>query len=442
MNSLIPSCCCGGEGNSSCPELIITTSPTLNTIGYAHVNGDGTIQESWGVTDPSINVRVSTGRYNNGLIKPDGALTSNIKVVEAYGTRDSITERKEDFLGDFMHLTEGDNGGAANTPRDRPYTITWYGLKDEIVDVTINCNTGGSDCIPPDQSVIDLTSGDADGDGIPDDIDDDDDNDGILDTDECGPRSILLNLGTTEAFNIMQLFRHEFESNNTNYNLTTDTDVVSELTDPTYYEGHDLIVIGSLNNYIHQSHIDAIVAAIQSGKSQSVVIYNDTYRAAGEDNAIKMVDMFNTLTGKNIGLGATESPVPATIELNPDHVYADTLGTMYPLTDGIGRIYTDPDGTSTLGVYNGQPYNMAAPTLTTDGYVFISNDMSVYADRADYYGVNQDKPAPAFYSLMDTQPCSTDTDGDGIPNRLDLDSDGDGCSDEIEGNPNAYDSNV
>ena len=29
--------------------------------------------------------------------------------------------------------------------------------------------------------------------------------------------------------------------------------------------------------------------------------------------------------------------------------------------------------------------------------------------------------------------CAIDTDGDGIPNRLDLDSDGDGCSDAIEG---------
>ena len=50
-----------------------------------------------------------------------------------------------------------------------------------------------------------------------------------------------------------------------------------------------------------------------------------------------------------------------------------------------------------------------------------------------WYTLNKDKIAPPFYdAFINTSSSLCDTDGDSVPNTLDLDSDGDGCSDALE----------
>lgn len=89
--------------------------------GWAAINPDGTVAASCGsgITSEAIEV----GRYQ--LTPPAGATIAHVSVVEAWGTRDSITARLEDFAGNRVHVTEGDNGTAPNPGRWRGFTITW-----------------------------------------------------------------------------------------------------------------------------------------------------------------------------------------------------------------------------------------------------------------------------------------------------------------------------
>lgn len=67
----------------------------------------------------------------------------------------------------------------------------------------------------------------------------------------------------------------------------------------------------------------------------------------------------------------------------------------------------------------------AAAGNATSGTIGTANIREVYGDfnAAAYVPSANQKP----------EACNADTDGDGIPNHLDLDSDGDGCSDAVEG---------
>ncbi len=110
--------------------LDVELTQKLVPVGFANVNANGSIAASYG--GPVIQ-RLSVGRYQATTL-PAGALTAQVTVVEAYATRDSVTPRLEDFASTW-HITEGDNGGPANTPRDRPHTVVWYGLEDRVTDV-------------------------------------------------------------------------------------------------------------------------------------------------------------------------------------------------------------------------------------------------------------------------------------------------------------------
>lgn len=104
--------------------LLATLQETCVTVGWANINADGTLQDACGEVTVAVD---ATGRRT--LTPPAGALTAQVSIVEAFATRDSIDSRLEGFLGQTIHLTEGDNGTAANTPRDRAFTIVWFGIE-------------------------------------------------------------------------------------------------------------------------------------------------------------------------------------------------------------------------------------------------------------------------------------------------------------------------
>lgn len=115
----------------------------LAVVGYATVAQDGTVVELEG--DGASITRTSTGFYN--LVAPAGAVVAIPTVVEAPGTRDSIEiHMGTSFTGGTLHISEGDNGGTANIPRDRPWSITWYGKKTMVVCDTV----GPADVFEPD----------------------------------------------------------------------------------------------------------------------------------------------------------------------------------------------------------------------------------------------------------------------------------------------------
>lgn len=105
-------------------------------LGYANINADGTVAQACG--DGISVVTNDVGRKI--LTPPIGTISATVSIIEDYDTRDSITARLEDFTGQNVHTTEGDNGANPNTPRDRAFTIFWYGKKEFVTDIVGSTN--------------------------------------------------------------------------------------------------------------------------------------------------------------------------------------------------------------------------------------------------------------------------------------------------------------
>jgi hypothetical protein len=98
-------------------------------LAYATVNQAGEVVARCG--DFGI-TRIGIGTYE--VVAPLGAEVAVPTVVEGPTTRDSIEiHMGTSFTGGTVHISEGDNGTAANIPRDRPWAITWYGKSKRVV---------------------------------------------------------------------------------------------------------------------------------------------------------------------------------------------------------------------------------------------------------------------------------------------------------------------
>lgn len=93
---------------------------TCEIIAYAHVEAAGTVTTSCGTITVE---RFALGRY---AVTAPGADIIKVDVIEDFAARDSVTARLEGPLGP-IHISEGDNGAAANTLRDRGFVVTAYG---------------------------------------------------------------------------------------------------------------------------------------------------------------------------------------------------------------------------------------------------------------------------------------------------------------------------
>lgn len=91
---------------------------------------------------------------------------------------------------------------------------------------------------------------------------------------------------------------------------------------------------------------------------------------------------------------------------------------------------------NTNGTYATDP-NTSSDLLENDGIsVFTATKTGVTGNQTATFSLNKSMATAIMYRLI-PPPCNLrDTDGDGIPNHLDLDSDGDGCPDAIEGEGN------
>jgi hypothetical protein len=105
----------------------------------------------------------------------------------------------------------------------------------------------------------------------------------------------------------------------------------------------------------------------------------------------------------------------------PDAVNTDLVSkTTFTNVSGTFNAFFDEDGGSTS---TDQAY----------GYVFFYNNVSQKKARSIQFTLFQG-PTNNLTSLVGLQTfCENDLDEDGIPDHLDLDSDGDGCPDAVEG---------
>ncbi|WP_346882782.1 glycine-rich domain-containing protein, partial [uncultured Algibacter sp.] len=296
----------------------------------------------------------------------------------------------------------------------------------------IGASQNGADataCIPPV---------DTDGDGVFDDADLDDDNDGVLDILECA-NPLEIQIVIPDNFqNAATNMTSEFTNNSpalSNVTLETNTSV---LQNPTFYDNQDIIVAAATGAGISAADLAGIVTEINSTDANSpstYVILLDFFTVA---NRARGIDFLNNLRGTSYTLGAgylTFQP-----NLNSAATYAAEFTGLNPYTVAVGNGIT--------GVANQDILYFVNNTGSTDAQslmfeingkrVFFATDFSSFqnfnngAITGTAYANNENKFGPVLAGMTSLATCS-DTDGDGIANNLDLDSDGDGCPDAIEG---------
>ena len=281
---------------------------------------------------------------------------------------------------------------------------------------------------------------DFDGDGIVNSIDLDDDNDGILDAVECitKPNKILF-AGSTEDFATMRssLF-NEFNNNKAQGATIVESNIIESATVPAgFYDGYDMVIFGGAAfNAIHPNHWAALTTAIQNKTSKSFIIQSDNCCVAGNQNGL--VNLLNTVFGTNYRLSSANAASNEVFPLNQQNSYANLISTnslvgnnYFPMLNvAVNDIlfYSPTVSGSALA-------GMKQLPGTTDKNRFVAWFVDgTPTQGAPWYPTNQNKIATIFNDVYNaTTPLTCDTDNDGVYNHLDLDSDGDGCSDALEG---------
>ncbi|WP_312345471.1 beta strand repeat-containing protein [Chryseobacterium binzhouense] len=292
---------------------------------------------------------------------------------------------------------------------------------------------------------------DSDGDGISDFCDKDDDNDGILDIVECpsyvtSPNIFVQSGSGISSFNVNTntLSSNSFCSGN--LNVTRDIAVNSAGTMYGVYNSTSPTVNNSTLAIINPTNCNVTTVIADLGfVSTSLSFLPDGTLLASGGSKIYRIDLSNN--------SVTEWHNYTTGSANGDFIYIN--GKVYVLWFDAAVNATNPfirevtvDANNNfvssvdLGFVQAQAFGLAK-----------ANGNELYAATGNNTGGGQGtiikinyKATPFSWNVIYTSSVSLlgatssdedlkecDTDKDGIPNRLDLDSDGDGCPDAVEG---------
>ncbi|RDK83873.1 gliding motility-associated C-terminal domain-containing protein, partial [Marinirhabdus gelatinilytica] len=365
-------------------------------------------------------------------------------------------------------LTLGAGVDPDGTVTAAPYTAPADNDTNGIADYTEMGPDADADGIPDG---CDDTFNDADMDGIPDGIDVDDDNDGIDDITESGGNEPN---GDADGDGVP------------NYLDTTDDAGTGDgsVTDYTDSNGDGIPDVYDFDNDGIPNHLDldgdndGILDIVESGNGaldtdgdgdvdDGDAVFSDANMDGQDDNAA-----LNTPTDSDGGNGnpdfldidADDDGIPDNVEAQPTDAYVsltpifvdsnmngvndsyegglmveDTDGDMIPDyqdpdsdNDGVSDLLEAGQGTFTGadtdgdGLDDGFDDDNSAPGVPFD----VNDNLDTGADGTD----NDDDPSTAEVDFRET----TDNDGDGVPDSLDLDDDNDGIAD-VDENPNGQD---
>ena len=382
------------------------TAPIVFSADLAITKGDGKANYSPGTTNTYTVVVRNNGPY--GVLGatvsdpvpagiPAGNVSYSVPVVTG-GATTSISSAQTGALNDVVNIPKG---GTITYTITIAVPISYSGDLVNVATVTSPANstdpTPGNntdtDTDYPALCVISATNPDSDSDGISDYCDLDDDNDGILDTAECP--------ATNDRFISY--------TNTGDYQAYIDTSGANIQTANPSTAGAGLTrIITSPHNYMELSGIAATTEA-QAITNNEYVEYSFTTNSKSS--------FLN-----NIGYYSTNY-----ISTGEDTQYHFSA-----------KISNNNFSTST-NILNDTNYDASTGTfivpLANGAYLLSPN--TTYKVRVYFYAVNGGASATIAhddFNLRGFVEC--DTDGDGIPNRLDLDSDNDGCVDAFEGDEN------
>ena len=299
---------------------------------------------------------------------------------------------------------------AGQTSVNIPITYTGTGVAGSRT-LSVTSSNGGGTC---SKSV--LVDIDTDGDGIPDSTDLDDDNDGILDKVEknCGINQTWTSLGS----GVWQS------------NLTPSLKVKVTLGNYATAWSND-IALTNFNRACTEASYTSDYAPIVNTNLPAFQ-FNKTVGASIGTITVEYLDASNTpVTIKNPrfhlgGLGGSFSGVVASSDWTLQG--GKTMATLSKDATDFGTTATTifhPRLGQASGTVNDCASGEGSGTLQIDG------SMSSFSFSVKANGGFFDQMVMAFEACVDA-----DTDNDGIANYLDLDSDGDGCPDAIEGGAN------
>jgi hypothetical protein len=324
------------------------------------------------------------------------------------------------------------------------------GVDDPTTPAVATGTSGPNDpCDPNPSSPACSGALDTDGDGVADVDDLDDDNDGILDVDECALPStadavnMLIATTTEDYLGIRTNLYAEFDNNMAAGSvIERETDLASPTVPAGHYDGYDIVVIESTFDAIHQNHWDAIEQAILNQTSESFIFFIDFCDPCANINKTNFTAILNSVFSASYTIG---SFYPSIYNLSPNagSNYYDIFVNLDPYSTGNYSAINGLLDEDVLFYADGSTVDAAAGMKALPGgdcknYLFFTTDASLFGDNL--YGTNQNKVATPFAIAnqnCQVDPCQVDTDGDGIVNSLDLDSDNDGIYDADEAGHNA-----
>ncbi|WP_166638513.1 Ig-like domain-containing protein, partial [Maribacter spongiicola] len=345
---------------------------------------------------------------------------NNVNVVEAADvTISGTTTDVEDGQTVTVSITDGTNtinttaivsGGIWTAT-----AVDMSGFKDGTFAVTVNVTDVGGNAASNNTSFSLNICGtvDYDNDGVFDLCDDDVDNDGIANALECTPAkgTILTgddSLSLTGEYNNGNGVSQQFTITSTEYNILDKTGAADNGLQVRWNQGTDPTVEFTLTL---QEPVNAVQNAIR------VSSYEPNSAVGGIQNADKTV----TITWPGGGTAVLSDPLGETDLGNGAVITSGTPFQVAPNAAGLSRAVPDSRWSLLIDTSTGITFPM---------------DIGYYADGTINSSTNHVNEGFAFRSVLDC-----DNDNDGVPNTLDLDSDNDGIYDVVESGGTDADAN-
>ena len=344
-------------------------------------------------------------------------------------------------------LTINDNG-TPNDPTDDEVNYTPAAGFDgaDTFDYTIEDADGDTSTGTVTVTVVK----DTDGDNIPDDVDIDDDNDGILDIDEGAfPVSAFPDPAKARLFQVNEVYKLNLQDGIAtleatlplnNFNAVT----ANELSGEYWGEDNGQLVTLDPNTFAVTRYPGVSLATSTNSAAfdpfRRIVVFNNSsifYVVDADPSSPTFRTLLNSFPNTTGNMG--------------DIAYNAVDGLMYGIQSPSNDLISiDIDNSTSTNL--GPVTNLPTPGNYGAGYSLINGDFFVQNnDSGVIYSIDivsrtatVETTAPAsgnndgvkvLFVDLDGNPIARDSDGDGIPDSLDLDSDNDGIPDNVEAQP-------